>query len=203
MLNQDGNSQCSFGEKVPTLSVDAYIAAFTKKAEKRSNSAHGSQNSDEGHNYILVCPMCEEVETIIKCFDAEEIHVPGGRVYYSIVIGDKCILIWNDFTGFESADDEYLFEFRRFCTETSIENVRFYFPKRSLRGNTLRIFKQFKSCLKTNSISCQSYTQTCLSTGKSMDLLSFLDTETGKLVNFEFKGTFNDTFSNALSCVVC
>ena len=118
-------------------------------------------------------------------------------------MGDKCISIWNDFTGSESSDDEYLFEFRRFCTENSIKDVRFYFPRRSQRGNAVKIYNQFKLSLKKDSYSCQTLKAETRVTGNGecIDLLSLLDTETGKLVNLKFKGTFASKFANA-TCIV-
>ncbi len=102
--------------------------------------------------YILVCPNCAQTNSLISQLHADVVELPGNRRYFVFDTLTFCLVIWNDFMEVEHLDDEYLFEFRRFCTKTKfINNLWFYLPKKiasEQQQQYAQIFNQFKAMFK-------------------------------------------------------
>lgn len=102
--------------------------------------------------YILVCPNCAQANSLISQLHADVVELPGNRRYFVFDTLTFCLVIWNDFMEVEHLDDEYLFEFRRFCTKTKfINNLWFYLPKKiasEQQQQYAQIFNQFKAMFK-------------------------------------------------------
>ncbi len=150
-------------------------------------------NTDTKHYYILVSILCDDIVKIIKDFNADIFYVKNNKIY-NITVGNKSISIWCDFSNIKHIDDQYLCEFRNYCNNYDIADIRFYFP--DYKYNTINIFNQFKKCFNPSKYSCQTLHNNC---DNILDLLYYL--KNGKLMYFKFNYNIRNCFQND-SCII-